>query len=676
MKRSPGFLLLSVSFLVLITSGPGWAEDQERLDSRSGPDPLLSETPGPAHELGTVVVRSSRIRQAGDDPSSFTTVIRPEQFASRFRTVEDLISRTPGVNVKRYGGLGQLSTVSIRGSSSEQVLVLLDGIRLNTGEGGAVDFSTIPVESIERIEVIRGGGTTLYGSDAVGGVVNIVTRKADRPAALSAGLTYGSLNTWKGWLTAGGRTRGISGLASFTHFQSDGDFRYVTPEVSLGGVVQEGGREEIRRNNDFFSDNLLVKADLSLTRNTSLTLNNDLFYTERGQAGTVFDPRLLARQNVLRNLSHIRLERREFLLRDLSVYVTPFNRYERKRFTDPEPAIGNPIDSVTRDHAYGFLAGADLFLSFWRTSHGVSFRGEFRREELRDRFRNGEEGYGDPGRTSYQWSLQNEVVLPGERVSLVPAVHYVESTDFGGHWTGKIGLIAKPWYWLSLRANFENTYRVPSFSELYFPDQGYIRGNPDLRPERGLNLDAGLGFEFARVFLQAAYFRNWVEESILWLPVSRTLVLPVNTGPVDQWGVEVDTEVRPLDFLFISANYTFLEAVAEQTGEQQSGRPRHTVNFRASVQHDLGEIFAEGQYMSRIPVRYTDSAKSSVNPRTVVDVGVNLSLLALPGLERAAWMRKWTLGFEVKNVVDVPAYDSVFFPLPGRMFFVTMLASL
>jgi outer membrane receptor protein involved in Fe transport len=116
--------------------------------------------------------------------------------------------------------------------------------------------------------------------------------------------------------------------------------------------------------------------------------------------------------------------------------------------------------------------------------------------------------------------------------------------------------------------------------------------------------------------------------------------------------------------------------VAEQTGEQQSGRPRHTVNFRASVQHDLGEIFAEGQYMSRIPVRYTDSAKSSVNPRTVVDLGVNLNLLALPRLERVSWMRKWTLGFEVKNVADVPAYDSVFFPLPGRMFFVTMLASL
>jgi outer membrane receptor protein involved in Fe transport len=138
----------------------------------------------------------------------------------------------------------------------------------------------------------------------------------------------------------------------------------------------------------------------------------------------------------------------------------------------------------------------------------------------------------------------------------------------------------------------------------------------------------------------------------------------------------MDAEVRPLDFLFLSVNYTFLNAIAEQTGEQQSGRPRHTVNFRASVQHGLGEVYAEGQYMSSIPVRFTDTAKSSVNPRTTVDLGVTLNLLAVPVLKRVEWMQKWTLSFEVKNVGDVSAYDSVFFPLPGRMFFVTILAAL
>ena len=102
----------------------------------------------------------------------------------------------------------------------------------------------------------------------------------------------------------------------------------------------------------------------------------------------------------------------------------------------------------------------------------------------------------------------------------------------------------------------------------------------------------------------------------------------------------------------------------------------HTVNFRGSLQHDLGEIWAEGQYMSLIPVRFTDTAKSSVNPRTVVDLGVTLNLIALPVLKRVDVLKTWTLGFEVKNVGDVSAYDSVFFPLPGRMFFFTVHAAL
>jgi len=663
-----------VLLLFLVVLGTAWAADDEKTGSREGAEPAPPEVQGPVHELDTVVVRSSRIRESGDDPSSFTTVIRPEQFASQFRTTEDLISRTPGVNVKRYGGLGQLSTVSIRGSSSEQVLVLLDGIRLNTGEGGSVDFSTIPVESIEKIEVIRGGGTTLYGSDAIGGVVNIITRKPERPADLSAAFTYGSLNTLKGWLTASGKTKWVSGLMSFTHFQSDGDFRYVTPEFYLTNGQTEGGQEATRRNNEFFSDNLLLKADFALTRNMNLTLNNDFFYTDRGQAGTVYDLRLVAHQNLLRNLSHIRLEKRKLLFPDLNVFLTLFNQYDRNHFTDPER--DDPIDTVTRDYAYGVQAGADLYVEFWKTSHGLAFQGEFQREQLEDDVLPGQESFGNPTRTSYQWHLQDEVVLPGERLSLVPAVHYEESTDFGGHWTGKIGAMAKPWQWLSLRTNFENSYRIPSFNELYFPDQGYIRGNPDLEPERGLNLDAGFGLDFSRFFFQAAYFRNWIEESIIWLPVTRNLVMPVNTGPVDQWGVEMDTEVRPLDFLFLSVNYTFLHAIAEQTGEQQSGRPRHTVNFRASLQNDLGEIYAEGQYMSSIPIHFTDTAKNWVNPRTVVDLGVTLNLLALPVLKRVEWMHKWTLNFEVKNVGNVSAYDTVFFPLPGRMFFVTILAGL
>ena len=669
--------------------------DETGSSSGSGPS-VGPGSPGgrpsgpPAYELEPVVVRSSRIREAQDDPSSFATVIKPDEFASQFRTTEDVLSRTPGVNIRSANG--QFSTVSIRGSSAEQVLVLLDGVKINTGEGGSVDFSTIPLESVERIEVIRGGGTTVYGSDAVGGVVNIVTRKPSGKPAVSAAATYGSLDTVKGWVTGSGGGERASALVSVTHFQSDGDFDYETPEVWVNGRKFLESREGRRLNNDFFSDNVLAKADFSLARDLTLKLNNDLFYTERGQPGSIFDPRGEARQNLFRNLTHLKVEKQDLVLDDLRATVDLFNRYDRNHFRDPNPGQGvpsgpgvpglNPIDTVSRNYAYGVEAGADLYRTLWKSEHLASFRGELRREQLYDAVESWQKGYDDPVRTSYEWRLQDEVVFLENRLSLLPAVRYEESSDFGHHWTGKIGVTARPWPWLYLKSHFENTFRKPNFSELYYPDQGFIRGNPDLQAERGRNLDAGFGLDFPRFFFEAAYFRNWIEESILWIPVSFWTLAPVNTGPVDQEGVELDTEVRPLDFLSLTANYTLLDAVTRETGEQQDGRPRHTVNFKASLRGKLGELYSEVQYLSRIPVHFTETSRIAVNERVLLDLGVTLNLLSLPLLERLGSpgrgprLNKWTLTFEVKNATDASVYDSQYFPQPGRMFFVTLHAAM
>ncbi len=670
LKRIATFTaLFFLALLPAAVSSPAEEGRQAETGAEAGPETT--------YDLGTVVVREAKIRQAKDDPASYTTVILPEQFASKFRTTEELLSRTPGVSIRRFGGLGQFSTVSIRGSSSEQVLVLVDGVRLNTGEGGSVDFSTIPLEMIERIEVIRGGGTTLYGSDAIGGVVNIVTKKAAGKAASTATFTYGSFDTIKGSATASGSAGNFSGLLSLTHMQSDGDFGYETPEIKNQGQVILPKEDRTRINNEFYSDNVLAKVDWTPTSTVTVTFNNDFFFTDRGQPGTVFDPRERANQDVLRNLTQVRLRKEAFLFSDLNAELVLFNRYDSIHFTDPEPSLGNlAIDTTSHNYSYGFQVGASLYLDLWKTAHGVDFRGEFRRDELRDDPGEGRPGYDDPDRTSYEWHLQDEIVLLGNRVSILPAVQYEESTDFGCHWTGKIGMVAKPVPWLHVKANYQSSYRKPNFSELYFPDQGWIRGNPDLKAEKGRNLDAGLGVDLPRFFFETAYFRNWIDESILWLPVSFWTIMPVNTGPIDAWGVEMDTEYRPWDFLFLSANYTYLHAIAEDTGNQAVGRPRHRANFTASVHSDLGELYAEGQYSSSVPVYSTRTGSVYVDSWFVVNMGVTFNLLSLPWLERTRCLQEWTLSVEVKNLGDATVYDGVMFPLPGRSWFVTLRAAL
>ena len=125
-----------------------------------------------------------------------------------------------------------------------------------------------------------------------------------------------------------------------------------------------------------------------------------------------------------------------------------------------------------------------------------------------------------------------------------------------------------------MKANLENVFRLPTFRELYYPDQGWIRGNPDLDPERGVNVDFGFGINLSRMFFEAAGFHNDVKDTILWLPVSPFTIQPVNTGNVDIWGAEVDWEARPWDFLSLMVNYLYLDAEVEETGGQMPGRPR------------------------------------------------------------------------------------------------------
>ena len=192
-------------------------------------------------------------------------------------------------------------------------------------------------------------------------------------------------------------------------------------------------------------------------------------------------------------------------------------------------------------------------------------------------------------------------------------------------------------------------------------------------PEESVNVDFGFGFGLSRLFFEAAGFHNDVRETILWLPVSPFTIQPVNIGDVNIWGAEADCEARPWDFLSLMANYIYLNAKVEETGMQMPGRPEHTVNARGSFEGLFGDLYAELQYTSDIPVTL-DGAKI-VGWRTIVNLGGRLNLLALPPFERWKCLESLSLALDVKNVGNVFAKDVLGLPLPGRAFFGTVQAS-
>ena len=144
---------------------------------------LNGATWGAEVELGQVVVTATKTEiEISESPQSIAVITKEEIQNSPDRSVGELIQRTPGTLVTKYGPMGSLSLPQIRGSSAGQVLILVDGRRVNDAQNGLFDLSALPVarEEIERIEILRGGASALYGADAVGGVINIIT-KASTP---------------------------------------------------------------------------------------------------------------------------------------------------------------------------------------------------------------------------------------------------------------------------------------------------------------------------------------------------------------------------------------------------------------------------------------------------------------------------------------------------------------
>ena len=671
-RRSPAAAALLLVFFLWLSAAGGWPGEC-RAGGQEAPKGVATEEEGQsAYEIEPTVVRSIRIREAKDDPSSFASVVDTEAYKGHFRTLPDLISQQPGVHLKQYGGLGQLSTMSIRGSSSEEVLVLLDGIPLNTGEGGSVDLSTIPMDTLKTVEVVRGGGSTVYGPNAMGGVVNLSSKPLGGEPESSALFSYGSWDTLKGAAATRGTVKGVDYLLSATYLGSDGDFTFDTSEVVVDGQVVQPSEERRRINNDFSSVDVLTRAGFSPWTKLRLDLSNEFFNTDRGQPGFEDNQQPFARQKYLRNMTYLKLTNPDTFFDGSKTHATVFLRYNRIHFTNPEP-VTLPIDTLSHNYAYGGELETEMYGHFLASDHLGRVGVTVQRDELRDEVLEGQEGFGHEGRTTVSGYLQDEVVLPGGRVSLLTAGRVEGGGDQGTHPTGKVGLIWRCLDQAHIKANLENTFRLPTFRELYHPDQGWIRGNPDLNPEKSVNVDFGFGFSLPRFFFETAGFHNDVKETILWLPVSPFTIQPVNIGKVDIWGAEVDTEVRPWDFLSLMVNYTYLNARVEETDTQMAGRPKHTVNARGSLEGRYGDFYAECQYTSDIPI--TADGAVILGWRTVVNLGARLNLLALPRLDRWKGIRSLSLALDVKNVGDVSVKDIRGLPLPGRGFFGTIQAS-
>jgi vitamin B12 transporter len=600
--------------------------------------------------LPEVVVPPPR-RAEPQDPTAAATVVEADRFAGELKGVAELVATSPGVAIRSAGGLGQLTTVSIRGSSASGVRVLLDGIPLDTAAGGGVDLSSIPLHWVSRVEVVRGAEGAFYGAGALGGAVNVVTLPV-RPGTWSAELTGGSFGTISGAadVAVGGEDWAL--LAALTGSATRGDYPYLAPRdpsvpgsplvplvrendaAALGGILLKGrwtpGTDRLDG---------LVQASWGWRQLPGVPSSPTPDDWQRGGRATAALrwSRLAGPGLALEVAGAARLE-------TLDVELAP-------------PGGSGPV--AQRDAS----GGGEGRIS-WQAGPSLLTAGALASAERLD-----STGTGVHSRGTFAGWVADDLAVGGEEARVSPALRVDAVGGYAGV-SGKLGASVRLAGPLSARASAGHSFRPPSFSELYLQN-AYFEPNPDLRPEQAWSADGALVYDGPLGRASAGAYGALYQDLIVYdsgrVPGS---FKPFNLGKASVWGAELEVATAPATALWNLQGqlaYTFmateeLRGVPGVLGKELPHRPRNRLYARASVDPGVAGGHAELQLVGE---QFLDSRDLHAVPASVVvNAGAFARILRRPEVR---------IALEVRNLLDDRTLQDGFgYPLPSRAFLLTV----
>ncbi len=367
----------------------------------------------------------------------------------------------------------------------------------------------------------------------------------------------------------------------------------------------------------------------------------------------------LGRERLLKNYTTFKAEAKSLGVEGLNLQVQPYYRYDFSHFTDPQPALGGAIDVKNFNHTVGGLMAWDYSLPQDFVLHHFKLNYEIKRDWFDSMSPIGNPLTGFHQRITNGVYAADEISFWEDKFFVNPAARYENTNDFGSKYSLHLGLKGKALDWLTFKSNIENSFRYPNFIELYLPNEGIIRGNPDLKPETAINFDVGFEMKFPFGWFEADYFLNRIDNSIIFVPISAFTIAPVNTNRVSAQGAEVAFTFTPWEHLDITGNYTYLHAILAGTGQQLPGRPRQKANLTLTLKNKWGSLYGTLQFIDDLPINFQGT--TFLKKRAQVNVGANLDFLEY-----------WHFAIEVRDVNNIQMLDTVGFPLPRLSAFASL----
>jgi len=591
---------------------------------------LLTNQVSLADQLDPIIVTATRTAQTADQSLASVSIISREDIErQQARSVQDLLRGVLGLNISNNGGLGKTTSFFLRGTESDHLLVLVDGIKIGSATLGTTAFQDIPVEQIERIEIVRGPRSSLYGSEAIGGVIQIFTRKgggdvkpffsigvgSQHTYQATAGLSGGGKQGWFNLSASGLDSKGFNTCNGKPFPNGAGCFT-VEPDSDGYRNVASSLRAGYR-----FDNELEIDAHI-LNSNGDAQFDGD-FVNEADTKQQVFGG----------SLRYAPLEAWSFSLtagRSLDeadnfkdgAWTSRFNSQRDSVSWLNEVFLGDDhLLSLGVDYQQDKIDSNTAFVIDSRDNTGLfaQYQGQFSDYDL-------------------QFSVRQD-----------------DNQQFGKHSTGGIALAYAISKDLRLSGSYGTAFKAPTFNELYFPDFG----NPLLAPETARSVEIGLKGNSQWGTWAINAYQTQIEELISFDAVS---FAPANIDQAHIRGVEINLNTE-LQGWQVNTNITVMKAenrgIGFNQGNQLPRRAQQSVRVdadRAFGKYRVGaSVFAEGH-------RYDDLGNTRrLGGYATMDLRAEYTLA-----------KAWRVQMRVNNILDKQYETAAYFNQAGRNLFLTL----
>ncbi len=627
--------------------------------------------------LGKITVKDSRGQISSENAE---ILYRADITASKARDIPELLENVPGLYIQETGAAAGESYIKIRGSDAKHVLVLVDGQKINISGSGEANLRTVPIEMVERVEVYKGGSSALYGADALGGVINIVTHKNVVAKHLSAEAE----KVWGRWGTDNYNLAladiipldRLMARFAYTFKQSEGDFPFSYTVNS--GIKPVSG---VRINNDFYSQNYFLTGAYDISGDMKVSYSGQLYDSKRGIPGRADrqnenaetrDKRKLVNATIMRDTGNRNMELNLGFSRFVQHFTDTLSTIKfNSRYT-------NDIFTARYSQKQTWLKNTETILT-----------SEFRRDILyHTDYQILRMSMGETERNNISLGLLNrqKIDIPpfmfADFLSLDAALRYDYSitekdstsymdtvrTNETAFLSPKIGaaLSRQENVGYVLRLNYGKSFRMPSINALFWKGDVRSAGNPGLRPERSEHSEAGIELHWrgpsVKVSGGMTYFHSFVRDLVVWRQ-SGDVWKPVNNEKAQITGHEDFINLHLFDDL-IQFQYqnTVTNAINKSPGHNRYNMrlvfyPHYITGYNVRLSY---RYLTLQYHIRRVDKAYVTEANTKYYDRyTVKDLmmGANFEIAH-------SW--RISLDYKIYNLDDETYLLVSNHPMPGR----------